>query len=338
MKKMKYIKYFTALALAALCLFACKKDKDKDLPSLNGSLRISLPGYFYPGDQIYVCPSGVYKKNEADTLLTVSCFNSIKGKSDTLRRQGEPEGAMVPYTYTLPDTLGYFYLSFTVSAKGYTSRYSSVYFYIVDSTLNSGSLAGYKLLGAGSMTDPRDGRTYPTITAGSTEWMMTNLAWEGAGVPYQNARAASRIFGRYYTWSEASGTICPEGWHLPSDSDWIALAEAAGATSVTSPADIPDAAGLLMGNISFNGSAMWAFAKDVRITDALSFSIIPVGYARSDGGSYAFYDYGKYACFWTADERDENMAVARYIFWNKPALSAAAMPKEGLAASVRCIK
>ena len=55
--------------------------------------------------------------------------------------------------------------------------------------------------------------------------------------PYQEAEAMSQVFGRFYTWSEATGGtaaseggiirgICPEGWHIPSDDEWTDLAEA----------------------------------------------------------------------------------------------------------------
>lgn len=339
MKTMKYTKYALAAVLLAACLLSCKKDKDSVSPSLSGGVRVSIPGYVFPGDVIKTSVGGVYRDDESDTLLMYTCYNSITGKSDTLRREGDPASVKADFEYTVPDTIGRFYFSFTAWAKGYTSKYSTQYFYVVDTTLNGSSISGYVMSMEEPAIDSRDGRRYPATSAGSQKWMMTNLAWEGAGEAYQGAPAASRLFGRYYTWNEASSFVCPDGWHLPTDAEWTALAESAGATSVSGHVDVPDAAGRLMGKILFYGDAMWGFAKDVKISNDVNFCAIPVGYAKVDpDAGYSFEGYGSFACFWTADEFDSQRALVRYIYWDKPSLSVAAMPKDSYAASVRCVK
>lgn len=108
----------------------------------------------------------------------------------------------------------------------------------------------------GSVLDGRDGRTYRTIDIGPVRWMAENLnhatdsSWWFKGIdstrlnaeggydsldenPTQGAR-----FGRYYTWTAATGApdsckrvstctihaqgICPSGWHLPYE-EWDLL-------------------------------------------------------------------------------------------------------------------
>lgn len=337
MKNTRYI--LAAVALLAIA-FGCKKDDDEDTqPSLNGTVKFTMPMYVYAGETIHIAPTGVYRKNAADTLLSVYVYDSARGVRDTLRSEGDGPEVKAEFDFTVPDTLGYYYLSVSYDSKDYYARSSTRYYHIVDTTLNTGTMRGYKFADTdGQFTDPRDGRTYRTLKAGNSEWMKQNLAYEKAGTSRNGDKASSFIFGRFYTWTEATGTLCPEGWHLPTDAEFIALAEAAGASSVTSPSDIPDAAGRLMGDIYFYKTKMWEFWPDVKITDNIGFSAIPVGYATLSGSVYTYYGMNEYACFWTADEVDSDFAIARYIYHDKPAVVAARVPKESFAASVRCVK
>ena len=337
---MKYYRYILSAVAVLAIAFGCKKDdEDETLPSLSGTVKYSMPVYLYPGDVVHVHPTGIYRKNAADTLLAVYCYDAARGVRDTIRKEGDGPEVKADFDYVVPDTLGYFYLSVSYDAKNYYARSSTRYFHIVDTTLNTGSLRGYKFANTdGYLTDVRDGRTYRTIKAGSAEWMKQNLAYEQAGTSRNGDRASGFVFGRYYTWTEATGTLCPDGWHLPTDAEFIALATAAGAQSVTSPAAIPDAAGRLMGDIYFNKQKMWDFWPDVKITDNLGFSAIPSGYAQLAGSIYSYHGMEEYACFWTADEVDSDYALVRYIYCDRPEIIASKAPKESFAASVRCVK
>ena len=69
-----------------------------------------------------------------------------------------------------------------------------------------------------SMTDSRDGETYPIIGIGKQVWMAENLRYNAEG-SIVNPDNPSLAYGRLYDGITAQ-TVCPDGWHLPSDGEW----------------------------------------------------------------------------------------------------------------------
>ncbi len=90
------------------------------------------------------------------------------------------------------------------------------------------------------------GQTYKTVKIGTQTWMAENLNYAGtdgttgvcynapSGVKTSGPADTCAKYGRLYTWAEvmngsASTTtakvrgICPEGWHVPTDSEWTTL-------------------------------------------------------------------------------------------------------------------
>lgn len=96
------------------------------------------------------------------------------------------------------------------------------------------------------LVDKRDGKTYATVCIGKQVWMAENLNYEVAGSKcYDNNSAHCNTFGRLYDWNTlmaGNGSsdknpstvrgICPEGWHLPSSSEWTELFTFLGGTQV----------------------------------------------------------------------------------------------------------
>jgi uncharacterized protein (TIGR02145 family) len=94
-------------------------------------------------------------------------------------------------------------------------------------------------------TDIRDNRAYPTVAIGAQCWLATNLNY-GTSIPSPEVQADNCISEKYcynndpanctgngglYQWDElmkydntsASQGICPPGWHVPTEPEWMVL-------------------------------------------------------------------------------------------------------------------
>ena len=393
-------------ALAAAALVSCKKDKvEEALPYLNGSLKISgidnyikyLPDPEAPDDE------KKFKKYK----LTVTGAEHPEGGSvgyrwkvtpgmkeyETTKKEGEDGDGS--FTWGYKDTMATFTISSVAFAANYTSINATKYVTMVKSGPD-GSIqnAGYpeKYIPAldtkvteGDNYIVYDGIPYFTFKGkdGKT-WMQQNLAYKGtetkaAGAAYDNADAMSDILGRYYTWEEATKGetasakghirgICPEGWHIPSDAEWTALANATMAslekewepfgekviwtrkdTKISrefmagEPVEESDSDaqfGKTSGSATFNKETeMWTYYSSVGDPDNRSgISALPIGYAQKSNDKWTFHSAYEYAIFWTSDKDENGMGLCRVIHKSSPDVYLEAHDTRSFAAAVRCIK
>lgn len=334
---MKLYKWLLPAALAVSVALAagCKKEQTTETKMLSGDLNVSMPEFVQPG----------YTKTfKIDTLMTLSCpdgdpigyyfTDPDTGVRDTLVTA---DGVIRShyYTVTVPDKLKSLSLTLTAfmpANSDYTGQTASVRFTVVRSGWDGkGSITQFNAQSTGSFMDGRDDRAYFFNRVAGLDWMRQNLAWEGSGRPYGDCEAMSDIFGRYYTWEEAQ-QACPEGWRLPTDAEWAAL-QAGGEAGK----DIYGLAGRLMGDLYFNGTKMWEYWREVKITDELGLSVMPAGYAATGAGPGGFDGLYEYAAFWTSDESD-GMGVCRYIYQDRDIVYRGRLSKKDFAASVRCVR
>lgn len=81
-----------------------------------------------------------------------------------------------------------------------------------------------------SFTDSRDGKIYKTVKIGDQWIMAENLAYKpdkGNFWAYEDNDSNIAIYGYLYDW-ETAMNIAPDGWHLPSEDEWIDVRKALG--------------------------------------------------------------------------------------------------------------
>ena len=155
-----------------------------------------------------------------------------------------------------------------------------------------------------------EGQTYKTIGIKSQMWMAENLNYEVANsYCYDNYADSCAKYGRLYTWAAAVGKseeecgygkvcglsgvvrgICPEGWHLPSISEWETLYAAVDSDPYA---------------LQAKGIEDWTSA-----TDAYGFSALPAGFYDA----IYFFEAGTNAFFWSSTEYDKEYAYYWYLY------------------------
>ena len=335
------------ITACTLGLAACKKDKDDTIPpSLDGSLNFQVPEYVAQKAVVKMTPSGLSHPDGKGigycwTVRTTMPDADTTRYENGLDKYGNPSDGSI--TFTFSDTVKTYNISCIAFAEGYTASNKARTSTVVKGGIN-GSITGLGLSSA--MTTTIAGKEYHYVTVGNTDWMCRNIEDTSAGIPYLNCKAMSDVFGRYYTYEEALG-ICPEGWKLPTDADWTALAVNAGADSPDEPyADIKGVAAALMGNAHFNDSPMWEYWPEVGVkTNSSNMSVIPAGFAnlgvREADGSYKDVESNgvyEYATFWTADKDEDGMAYYRYLICDQPDMMISKGDPKAFGASVRCVR
>ena len=162
---------------------------------------------------------------------------------------------------------------------------------------------------------------------------------------YYNAKSNCDIYGRLYTWSAAMDSagivsqknsavacgvgsmckpnsphqgICPEGWHVPTQSEFDILYKMIGGKST---------AGTKLKSLSG-----WDDEKNG--IDAFGFGLLPAGF-RYDGGQYM--GIGEKVALWSTSEYGAGAAYVQ-LFYNVGEYADPVMFSKAEGASLRCIK
>jgi len=176
-----------------------------------------------------------------------------------------------------------------------------------------------------SFKDGRDGKTYKYVIIGTQTWMAENLNYETVESKcYGNEPANCEKYGRLYNWEEAV-SLCPNGWHLPSDKEFGIL---------------DDYVGEYGGNIAekLRATVGWHNdeGNDENGTDDYGFAALPGGYGDYENSSYIFRGVNQSIVLWSSDEVNADNAYGQYI-WDIWITSLIGGEDKRSLFSVRCI-
>jgi uncharacterized protein (TIGR02145 family) len=189
-----------------------------------------------------------------------------------------------------------------------------------------------------------DGNIYHTVTIGTQVWMVENLKTtkyrDGSNVPfvtndiewmrlttpgycwYDNDPATYKgTYGALYNWhSVNTGKLCPIGWHIPADAEWISLMNYLGGLS---------GAG---GKLKEKGTAHWD-SPNTGATNETGFTALAGGCRGIDG---SFILIGQRGAWWSATELNAWSAMSMNIDYNDNKMKDIAYGKTN-GMSARCI-
>lgn len=346
--KISRLTTYLLIAASVMAVLSCKKDEETTtLPSLEGALTFYAPEFIEPGQTITMTPKGVVHPDDKGVGYYWNITPAMTSKDTTRLENGlSPEGEESDgsLTFTFPDSLARYTVSCYAFADGYSGLSSSRYVTTIKPGLN-GSLSETGI----AASDPHitvDGQDYYYTRIGNLDWFRNNIGVRSGGAPYGGADIMSDVFGRFYNHEDAM-KVCPEGWRLPTEADWLdlgaALGSAAGEYGV-----IGNVSAKLMADAKLNGVTMWAYWPAVgTLTNESLFSAVPAGFLNlgnmTEDGEYpeatsnGVYEY---AVFWTAAtvEDDAEMAYYRYIVDSQPDLFISKGDKANFGASVRCVR
>jgi uncharacterized protein (TIGR02145 family) len=210
-----------------------------------------------------------------------------------------------------------------------------------------------------------EGNVYKTVTIGTQVWMAENLKttkyrngdpigttnpatldisnetapkYQWASGSYEGNVA---IYGRLYTWYvvDDSRCLCPAGWHVPTEGEWIIMREYLIANSYNYNGSTTDnkIAKSLAATTRWNSSPIEGYVGSTyypEYRNKTGFNALPCG-DRYEGG--IFDHIGITACWWSSSKSGTNSANCWYFYYySVPLGNFNFSMSDGY--SVRCVK
>jgi len=138
-----------------------------------------------------------------------------------------------------------------------------------------------------------NGDAIPTAISSATEW--SNLS-TGAYALYAPAPTCGDCYGKYYNWYAVDDNrgLCMEGWHVPTDDEWIILANYLAPDDWDSNYNNTIAGGMM----KETGTEHWN-SPNAGATNESGFTALPGGF-RDNSGNYN--SMGEAGYFWASTE------------------------------------
>ena len=181
-----------------------------------------------------------------------------------------------------------------------------------------------------------DGNIYNTVIIGTQTWLQENLKAlhyaDGTEITgtwfYNNDTSNLSVYGRLYDWDAAMHNsiepgaqgACPDGWHVPADTEWTLLGTFLGGSSIAG------------GKMKETGTEHW-LSPNTGATNSSGFTALPAG--EIDGTTFQFIRIA--SVIWSSTQSGTNKAKYRVLSHDDEALRTFIWYKS-LGYSIRCIK
>ena len=272
------------------------------------------------GTTYYTCKSDGWTESttlEYDTYgMVCSRDGSIVGGNVVVENKYVCDAGSFRELFDMEVSLGKACVSYTTNdeiRKLISEKADSVY------TCRNSIWMGGIMAHDGILLDERDQKLYKTVVIGSQVWMAENLNYvynQGTAKSYCYEGRSSNCakYGRLYSWAAAMDSartfssngkncgygkncsptypvrgICPEGWHLPTKTEFEALFAEVGES--------------IAGYVLKSNSG---WDDDRNGTDDFLFSALPAGYRMYSGSppyeSWSYYNEGLATYFWSATQ------------------------------------
>lgn len=165
----------------------------------------------------------------------------------------------------------------------------------------------------GTFIDQRDNKRYKIVTIGTQTWMAENLAYKAnSGCwAYNNDIKNVKVYGYLYNWETAKKSN-PQGWHLPTDTEWKKMIDYLGGENVAG------------GKMMVTGTSFWKGTN--KPTNSSGFSALPTGYMSIYND---FRDLGMSCCWLSSTEYAPNLAWGYSLYNNYNGAEHGYYSKEG---------
>ena len=191
-----------------------------------------------------------------------------------------------------------------------------------------------------------DGNVYETVIIGDQLWMAENLKvthyrngdeiptghsnseWEslstGAYAVYDDDPSNAEIYGNLYNWYaiDLETGVCPEGWHVPTDDEYILLTDYLGGNDIAG------------GKMKEAGLEHWD-SPNTGATNESGFTGLPGGF-RNTTGSYVYMGEGGY--FRSSSEYNSYRAWFHSLYYGNSVVYRGFNMNKHSGLSVRCIR
>jgi len=296
---------------------------------------VGLPSGIYFANIVganFVYNTSIVSIGTGNQTISLKQINAVTETLVASKLKSFKSSSIVSMNYIIGDSL-----QFTGTCGTLTST-------VKDVPISSGQIS---FVFYGSIKD-QDSNICKTIIIGSQTWMAENLkvityndgiiipnvtdgkTWDGlttgAQCDYNNSISYTNIYGKLYNWYAVnSNKLCPSGWHVPNDSEWVILSTAVGGGSTSG------------GALKETDTTHWSYPNK-GATNISGFTALPGGCRGIKNHDIVFQYIGILGNWWCNNENGVSYANSRLMDNSDSSLGAASYNYKSMGSSVRCLK